>query len=220
MKRPLISIVFGTKNDRKVKAVQNLLQDLPLLILSPAHVLNDPWTVPAGIEGFEQQARARVTHVARRTGYVSMVDVTGLEVDALAGRPGTRSAAYAHERATDAENNAALLRDLEEVEEAKRTARFRTVIALRSPWSEDVAIVEGVCPGRIARTPRGSGGFGYDPLFVVDGRDGRSMAELSEAEQSTVSHRTLAVQNLRQPLQALLTTVAEDVERAAAGRSD
>ena len=120
---------------------------------------------------------------------LTLADDSGLEVDALDGAPGVRSARFAHERATDAENNAALLAALDALPDAvgtrPLTARFRCVLALVDPYASDgePIVVEGRCEGTITRTPRGSGGFGYDPLFVVDGTD-KTMAELTEAEKN------------------------------------
>ena len=138
---------------------------------------------------FEGNAERKARHACSLTRMLSLADDSGLEVDALGGRPGVRTARFAHNRATDAENNAALLRELEEINEEARSARFRCVLALSSPWDPDVHFAEGSCHGHIARTPRGSGGFGYDPLFVVDECDGRAMAELDESEKNAISHR-------------------------------
>ena len=128
--------------------------------------------------------------------------------------PGVRSARFAGEGATDAENNAALLAALEEVDDEQRTARFRCVIALLDPWTEGELVVEGRCEGMIARQPRGGGGFGYDPLFVVGGHD-RTMAELGEDVKNQVSHRARAVA-------ALEAELGERIARriAAAARLD
>jgi XTP/dITP diphosphohydrolase len=147
---------------------------------------------------------------------LALADDSGLEVDALGGRPGVRSARFAHERATDAENNAALLRELENIEEGARGARFRCVLALVDPWRESEALVaEGSCEGSIARAPRGNGGFGYDPLFVVAGHDGKAMAELSEADKNRVSHRARAVHALRGLLLKLVNERLDEAERIA-----
>ncbi|HEY3257115.1 MAG TPA: non-canonical purine NTP pyrophosphatase, partial [Polyangiaceae bacterium] len=154
--------------------------------------------------------------IARATRLLALADDSGLEVDALSGRPGVRSARFAHERATDAENNAALLRELSEVAEGARSARFRCVLALVNPWQEsDVHIAEGSCEGSIARAPRGSGGFGYDPLFLVSGQDGKAMAELAESEKNRLSHRGKAVQALRAILLKLVNARLDEAERIA-----
>jgi XTP/dITP diphosphohydrolase len=147
---------------------------------------------------------------------LALADDSGLEVDALGGRPGVRSARYASERATDAENNAALLRELEDVEDRSRAARFRCVLALANPWKEsEIQIAEGTCEGAIARAPRGSGGFGYDPLFIVPDFEGRAMAELSEAEKNSISHRARAALALKPILIRALNERLDEVERIA-----
>src|SRR5262249_25092396 len=149
----------------------------------------------------------KATVVAAATMMVSIADDSGLEVDALGGRPGVRSARFAHLRATDAENNAALLAALPDVEgEEARAPALRCVLALVDPWAPPGAppvIAEGRCEGSIAREPRGAGGFGYDPLFVVKGF-GRTMAELSEMEKNALSHRARAVDAIRPSLRQLL----------------
>jgi XTP/dITP diphosphohydrolase len=128
-----------------------------------------------------------------------------------------RSARFAGERATDAENNAALLNALRDVPSEDRLAQFRCVLIVIDPWSGDqdpsVVTAEGTCKGRIAQSPQGSGGFGYDPLFILDGGDGRTLAELAAEEKNAVSHRSQAVANLRPKLLKLLEDRAEATER-------
>src|SRR5690606_1591159 len=127
--------------------------------------------------------------------------------EALGGAPGVRSARYAGERASDAENNAALLTALESIpaDGGEYAAQFRCVLALVDPFVDDGApyVTEGTCKGRITRSPRGTGGFGYDPLFIVDGTD-KTMAELTEDEKNRVSHRARAAENLRLALEKTL----------------
>jgi len=147
-----------------------------------------------------------------------LADDSGLEVDALDGRPGVRSARFAHPRATDAENNAALLTALDTLgdppEKAGFRARFRCVLALVDPFTAggEPRIVEGACEGTITRTPRGSGGFGYDPLFVIEKTE-TTMAELAEGEKNRVSHRGRAFAALRPMLEKVLAERAEQTAR-------
>jgi XTP/dITP diphosphohydrolase len=130
-----------------------------------------------------------------------------------------RSARFAHERATDAENNAALLAALEALGDPPEAdgfrARFRCVLALIDPFTGggEPRLVEGVCEGTITRTPRGSGGFGYDPLFVVTGT-GKTMAELGEDEKNRISHRGRAFAALRPAIEEVLRAREEQVARA------
>jgi XTP/dITP diphosphohydrolase len=153
---------------------------------------------------------------------LTLADDSGLEVDALDGAPGTHSARFAHARATDAENNAALLARLASLPDAVATrpltARFRCVLALIDPYGNggEPLVVEGRCEGTLTRTPRGSGGFGYDPLFVVEGRD-RTMAELSEAEKNAISHRARAFAALRPVLEKVLAQRNEVIGRVVVG---
>lgn len=211
----LLSIVIATTNEGKLSELRALLADLPVRLLSVTDVLGDKLSVNEDGATFDQNAATKARAVCQATSLYALADDSGLEVEALGGRPGVRSARFAHERATDAENNAALLRELEEVGDGGRAAKFRCVLALASPWTpERVETVEGSCEGFIARAPRGSGGFGYDPLFIVPELGNRAMAELSEAEKNGVSHRARAVRALRPVLVRLLEERLGEVERA------
>jgi len=212
----LLTIVLATSNHGKLAELRALLADLPVQLRSAAEVLGEQPNIVEDGATFEDNALIKARAIASATRTLALADDSGLEVDALGGRPGVRSARFAHERATDAENNAALLRELAEVEEGARSARFRCVLALVDPWQDsNVHIAKGSCEGSIARAPRGSGGFGYDPLFLVDGQGGKAMAELSEVEKNQVSHRGRAVQALRRILVELLNARLDEAERIA-----
>ncbi|MEP7051463.1 MAG: RdgB/HAM1 family non-canonical purine NTP pyrophosphatase [Pseudomonadota bacterium] len=212
----LLTIVLATSNHGKIQELRALLADLPIQFLSGAEVLGEQPTIVEDGATFEANALIKARAIAKATRTYALADDSGLEVDALAGRPGVRSARFAHERATDAENNAALLRELSDVEEGARGARFRCVLALVNPWQDsDVHVAEGSCEGSIARAPRGQGGFGYDPLFVVAGHDGKAMAELSELAKNEISHRARAVQALRAILLKLVNDRLDEAERIA-----
>lgn len=155
-------------------------------------------------ETLEENARLKALSAARATGYWALGEDTGLEVDALGGAPGVRSARYAVDGASDEDNNAKLLRELQGVTEAQRTARFRTVMALASPDGR-VWTTEGRMEGLILSEPRGAGGFGYDPLFFSP-QAGRTLAELSVKEKDAVSHRGKA-------LRAMLSLIRDLVEK-------
>jgi XTP/dITP diphosphohydrolase len=199
----LFELLLASTNRGKLVELRALLGDLPIELVSLATALpGQPQATEDG-QTFLDNARIKARAAAAATMMVTLAEDAGLEVDALGGRPGVRSARFAGEEATDAENNAALLTALEEVEDDHRTARFRCVIVLIDPWSEGDAreiVAEGRCEGRIARQPRGGGGFGYDPLFVVTGHD-RTLAELGEDEKNRVSHRACAVASLRPSLE-------------------
>ncbi len=146
--------------------------------------------VPEEGDTFLANAVAKARAYADMTGLLALADDSGLEVDALRGAPGVRSARFAGEGASDAERNAYLLRLLEGVPPDRRTARFVCVIAIAEPEGE-LQTVRGTVEGMIAPAPRGGGGFGYDPLFYLPWL-GRTMAELSPAEKNRLSHRARA----------------------------
>lgn len=125
---------------------------------------------------------------------LAIADDSGIEVDALGGRPGVHSARYAGSDASDAENNAKLVAELRDVPEEQRTCRYRCVAVAVSPDGDEV-IAEGSCEGRIVLEPRGSGGFGYDPHVVPEGDD-RTMAEIPLEEKLSFSHRGRAFRSL------------------------
>jgi XTP/dITP diphosphohydrolase len=210
----LLTLVLASSNEGKLRELRALLADLPVQVLSARDVLGEDLSVAETGTTFEENAILKARAVCRATRLISISDDSGLEVAALGGRPGVRSARFAHERATDAENNAELLKEMENVDPAERSARFRCVLALSTPYSDQVQTVEGSCSGTIARAPRGSGGFGYDPLFVVDEQGGRSMAELSEDEKNRVSHRSVAVRRLKPVVVELVRQLLEGAGRA------
>lgn len=192
-------VVLGTRNAGKTRELQILLQGIAARMESldayPGVILP-----PEGHESFAENARAKARAVSEALGVAAIGDDSGLEVDALGGEPGIRSARYAGELAGDAANNALLLERLAGVPPERRTARFRCVLALEAP-GEPGALVEGVCEGAIAEAPRGTGGFGYDPLFVPNG-EARTFAELPSRAKDTISHRARAAAALRQALVA------------------
>lgn len=143
----------------------------------------------------EENARIKAAALTRATGLPAVADDTGLAVDALGGAPGVRSARYAGDHATYADNVARLLRDLHGVPPARRSARFETVALARWPDGREL-VARGVVEGRIAEGPRGDGGFGYDPVFVPSEGDGRSFAEMDPGEKHAVSHRGRAFRRL------------------------
>ena len=219
MSAPPLSILLATTNRGKLAEWSALLADLPLELLPLSTVLPDmPPTIEDGTT-FEQNALIKARTAAEAAMMVTIAEDAGLEVDALGGRPGVRSARFAKEGATDSENNAALLEALAEIDDGQRAARFRCVVVLLDPWneSEPQTIVQGRCEGSIAREPRGAGGFGYDPLFVVAGT-GRTMAELSDEEKNRISHRAQAVAALHPRLEALIEGRLATVARAVTER--
>jgi XTP/dITP diphosphohydrolase len=213
-----MSVLFATNNRGKLAEVRAMLADLPVEVLGWAAVLpNVPPVVEDG-ETFEDNALLKAKGGATAAVMLTLADDSGLEVDALDGRPGVRSARFAHEGATDAENNAHLLAALEEVPDAERAARFRCVLVLVDPWSDEAPVVtSGACEGKIGRSASGTGGFGYDPLFLVDGLGGRTMADLSEDEKNRVSHRSRALAAMRPVLRARIEARLAAAAKALGG---
>jgi XTP/dITP diphosphohydrolase len=209
----LVTLTIASKHEAKITELKKLLSgfDVRFVTLSELGIAEPVDEEPT----LEASAVRKARDACRETGMLALAEESGLEVDALGGRPGVRSARFAHERATDAENNAALLRALEEVEEGSRRARFRSVLALASPWTDEIIVEQGHCLGRIARAPRGGGGFGYDPLFVVEGSEDRSLAELDPDSLAAVSPRVRAMDALRNRFAKILADLISDVDRIA-----
>ncbi|MCK9918263.1 XTP/dITP diphosphatase, partial [Microbacteriaceae bacterium K1510] len=147
---------------------------------------------------FEQNAIKKAATIASVLGMTALADDSGLEVDALEGRPGVYSARYAGEQATDEENWRKLLAELHDVPMAKRTARFRCVLALIEPGKEPI-VASGACEGIILREPAGTNGFGYDPVFFLPQRL-CTMAQLDKQEKNKLSHRAVAMNNLMEKI--------------------
>lgn len=188
-------ILVATRNQGKLREYERLLADVPGLVLETMASLSQPIEVMEDRDTFHGNALAKATEIAAVAGIPCLADDSGLEVDALAGQPGVRSARYSGEDATDAQNNEKLLRELADVPDEKRTARFRCAIAVVDADGRELAATDGACEGRIAREPRGTHGFGYDPLFVPD-RYTQTMAELGPATKNQISHRAKAAAKL------------------------
>ncbi len=182
-------LVAATANPHKLAEIEAILGSAVELLPRPAdlgEVIEDGDTL-------EANARLKAAAVCAHTGKAAVADDTGLEVPALAGAPGVRSARFAGEHANDADNRARLLDELEGA--ADRSARFRTVAVVVFPDGREL-LAEGMMSGVIAAAPRGDGGFGYDPVFVPDGADGRTFAEMSPDQKNAVSHRGRAFRSL------------------------
>lgn len=195
-----MKLVLATLNPGKIAELKTLLADLPFTLVSlnayPGFALPEETG-----RTLAENAALKAEAVANFTGLWALADDSGLEVDALGGRPGVFSARYAGEDADDKKNNAKLLAELAGVAASERTARFRAVIALVHP-GQPTRLVEGVCEGLIATEPRGESGFGYDPLFYYPPA-GKTFAEMLPAEKNKISHRAKALQAARELLQQL-----------------
>ncbi|MGA1671987.1 MAG: RdgB/HAM1 family non-canonical purine NTP pyrophosphatase [Ilumatobacteraceae bacterium] len=180
----MIELVCASANPDKVVEIAALLDGVALLLPRPSEVPD----VVEDADTLVGNARLKAAAIYAATGRAAVADDTGLEVDALGGAPGVFAARYAGEGVTYADNRAKLLAELAGVAEPDRTARFTTVAMVVRPDGSET-VVEGVCEGLIAPVERGARGFGYDAVFIpVDG-DGRTFAEMSDAEKNAISHR-------------------------------
>jgi len=183
-------IVLATANPDKARELMALLDGFEV-VLRPEGLAD----VEETADTLEGNARLKAAAVMAATGTLAVADDTGLEVEALAGRPGVYAARYAGPGATYADNVAKLLEELADVPPVGRAARFRTVAVALSPDGMEI-VAEGWVQGTIAAAPSGDGGFGYDPVFVPDGDDGRTFAEMTPVEKAAISHRGRALRAL------------------------
>ena len=189
-------LVLATANQGKKKELQALLAGSGIELVS---LLEYPHLLMPAETGttFIANAKIKARFVVEATGHWALSDDSGLVVDALAGAPGVHSARYAGPHASDSENNLKLLQALSEVPDDQRAAAFVCVVVLASPAGEEF-IFTGSCRGRIGRQLIGTGGFGFDPLFLVEPDFCLSMAQLSSSEKSAISHRGQALRGFRQ----------------------
>jgi XTP/dITP diphosphohydrolase len=192
-----VKLVVASMNPHKARELAQLLAGPGLELVSLATFPNAAAPDETG-ETLLDNARIKADAACRATGLPAIADDTGLEVDALGGRPGVHTARYAGPDADPARNVARLLEELADVPAARRGARFRTVCLLRYPDGRTL-VGEGVLEGRIAERPRGAEGFGYDPVFEVP-ELGRTLAELDASRKNALSHRGRAARTLRRLL--------------------
>lgn len=192
----LETIVIATGNKKKLKEIKELLVEFPLEIKSLSEVGLEGLEIIEDGNTFEDNALIKARTVMKKTGFASIADDSGLEVDALEGKPGIYSARFAGEDANDNENNTKLLRLLEDVPEEKRTARFVCAIAVVFPNEESI-VTRGTCEGVIGSNLQGQRGFGYDPLFIVPQLD-KTFAEIDGEYKNKISHRGSALNKLRE----------------------
>jgi XTP/dITP diphosphohydrolase len=225
-----MDLFFGTTNPGKLKELRRLVAGLPIRVVSPEDLGRPAPDVEEDGSTFAENAAKKASEWGRFAGLHALADDSGLCVDALGGAPGVLSARWsdvepasapaspvcdlaeaaapelgpvAGRAARDERNNDKLLAALSAVPEARRGAEYQAVLAVARPDGTIVASVTGVCRGRIGRERRGTGGFGFDPLFVPDGMGGRHMAELTPDEKDAISHRGHAFRTLRPVLEAL-----------------
>ena len=196
------AVVLASSSPHKLAEFRRLFLGSPVQILPATEAASPPQVEETGAT-FLQNARLKAAAYAQTCRAWSLADDSGLEVDALAGAPGVRSARYAGPGANDQARNAKLLAALADVPDARRTARFRCAVALAAPDGTIVYTAVRSFEGRIAHAPRGDQGFGYDPLFIV-GAGNRTMAELTPDEKNRVSHRGQAAHAARRFVEARL----------------
>ena len=189
-------LIVGSRNAGKIKEIQAVLAGLPFEVIGlPDSDLPEPEENGAT---FRENAIIKARYYSQHTGEYCLADDSGLEVDVLAGAPGVYSARYAGETATDVDNNRKLLAALARTPAEKRTARFRSVLAMVGP-DGSLLLAEGVCEGFVLTEARGDGGFGYDPLFLMPEHN-KTLSEMTLAEKNSVSHRGNALRNLKQKM--------------------
>ena len=210
----MIPLLFATRNPGKLAELRRLVAGLPLRVLSPDDVGRPLPEVEEDAATFAGNAEKKAAACARAAGIHALADDSGIGIDALYGLPGIRSARWSEPEAPglsgrerDEANNAKLLRALDGVEGALRGAEYKAVLVLAAPDGAILATVAGTCRGRIAEARRGTGGFGYDPLFVPDEHPDRTMAELSPGEKDAISHRGRAFREVLPHLRRLAATL-------------
>lgn len=183
------TFIFASNNKHKAEEIQSILQDrFNIITLKEAGITID---IPEPHHTLEENATEKSTVIFKLTGSDCFSEDSGLEVLALGGAPGVKSARYAGEESNDQKNIDKLLNEMEEIED--RRARFRTVISMILDGKE--FLFEGTCEGQITAERKGSNGFGYDPVFVAAGQE-KTFAEMSIAEKTNISHRRMAVEKM------------------------
>jgi XTP/dITP diphosphohydrolase len=198
----LNQLLIATNNKGKVKELQDLLKDTGIDLITPAQINLDLDVIEDG-NTYAENATKKAIAFAQASGLISLADDSGLEVDALDGAPGLYSARYSPKlKATDRDRRLYLLQNLQS-KPRPWTARFHATIAIVIPNGETY-LTEGFCDGEIIPEERGTGGFGYDPIFLLK-ELGKTMAELSMAEKNHLSHRAKAVMSAKPVLQVLFS---------------
>ena len=195
-------IVLSSSNKHKVNEIKMILENMPFIVVSKDEEGYGNFDVEEDKDTLEGNAIKKAKELQNLTKEIVIADDTGLFVDALNGEPGVYSARYAGEPLSDERNNALLLKNLEGVPIEKRTAYFKTIIAVALEDGSTM-IAEGICRGKIGFEKKGIHGFGYDPLFIVDEKD-QTFGEMEDVEKNKISHRSRALLNLKKELEELI----------------
>jgi XTP/dITP diphosphohydrolase len=195
------TLLLGTRNPGKVREIESILADSGWSFTSLQSFPGVDTPAESGTT-YVDNAILKARFYAVATGMCALADDSGLEVEALAGAPGVLSARYAGENASDADRRALLLSQIAKIPNINRRARFVSVVTISDARGSVLNVSEGLCEGTIIFSPRGNGGFGYDPLFVPDGYN-QTFAELSEDIKNRISHRARALRNTRDFLSQL-----------------
>lgn len=193
-----MQIIAATKNKHKIEEIQAITGEFGMEVISRADAGVPDIEVEEDGDTFEENSEKKAREIMELCGEITIADDSGLMVDALGGAPGVISARFAGEDGNDLKNNEKLLSLLSNVAPENRTARFVSVITLIDPDGKKI-VARGECEGHIIYKPKGSNGFGYDPLFIPIGYD-QTFAELSGEEKNQISHRAIALQSLRKKL--------------------
>jgi len=200
-----MKLVLATRNRHKIGEMREILKDMEEIEL----LTTDQFTQLSEVEEkgstLRENAIQKACYTAQVSGLLSLAEDTGLEVDALGGKPGVRSSRFAGENATYEQNIDKLLNLMQKILPEDRLARFRSVVVIVKPGSSPY-LVEGICEGRITAKRRGGGGFGYDPVFEVDGY-GQTFAEMEQDLKNRISHRALALAGAKDYLRKLLEEI-------------
>lgn len=196
-------IILSSGNEHKIKEIKDILKDMPFDIISKNEIGYEDFEVVEDGDTLEENSMKKAAELSKFVEGIIIADDTGLFVDALDGEPGVYSARYAGEDANDVNNRKLLLKNLKDVSSEKRTAYFKTVIAVVLENGGSL-MAEGECHGKIIAESRGDHGFGYDSLFMADGYD-KTFAEMNEEEKNKISHRANALMNLKVKLEGVLS---------------
>ncbi|MFH0871499.1 MAG: XTP/dITP diphosphatase [bacterium] len=210
-------IFIATRNRGKLREISDLLQGEGYLLHSLIDYPHIPSVDEAG-ETLEENARKKALEVAKATGHITLADDSSLEIEALGGGPGVHSARFLGEKTSDRDRNSRILELMRGYRGGERKARFRCVIAI-ARTDGTCCLVHGECQGNIAEHPRGTGGFGYDPIFYLPSYE-KTMAEIEPELKNRVSHRGRAIEKAKEILREITQSDPYGCQRAAKPGSD